>query len=90
MGSIIVRTLLKAFWKVVTFSRVLAVRGRLVDFHFNADPVPQKLVTHNKIVFRAGTGLCLSKLNCKRNARCVAVTDWFQPTDLASPKLQKM
>ena len=56
MGSIIVRTLLKAFWKVVTFSRVLAVRGRLVDFHFNADPVPLKLVTHNKIVFRAGTG----------------------------------
>ena len=90
MGSIIVRTLLKAFSKVVTYCGVLAVRGRPVNIRFNADPVPLKLVTHNKIVFRAGTGLCLSKLKCKRNARCVAVTDWFQPADLASPKLQKM
>ena len=39
MGSIIVRTLLKAFSKVVTFPRVSAVRGRPVDFRFNADPV---------------------------------------------------
>ena len=90
MGSIIVRTLLKAFSKVVIFSGVLAVRGRPVDFRFNADPVPLKLVTQNKIVFRVGMGLCVSKLNCKRNARCVAVTDSFQPADLASPKLQKM
>ena len=89
MGSIIVRTLLKEFSKVVTFSGVLAVRGRPVDFCFNADPVPLKLVTHHKIVFRAGTGLCLSKLKGKRNARCVAVTDWFQLADLASPILQK-
>ena len=90
MGFVIVRTLLKAFSKVVTFSGVLALRGRPVDFRFNADPVALKLVTHNKIVFRADAGLCLSKLKCKRNARCVAVTDSFQPTDLAEPKLQKM
>ena len=90
MGSIIVHTLLKAFLKVVTLSGVLAVQSRLVDFRFNADPLPLKLVTHNKIVFRAGTELCLSKLKGKRNTRCVAVTDWFQPADLASPKLQKM
>ena len=90
MGSIIVRTLLKAFSKVVTYCGVLAMQGRPVDICFNADPVPLKLATHNKIVFQAGTGLCLSKLKCKRNARCVAVTDWFQSAYLASPKLQKM
>ena len=77
MESITVRTLLKAFSKVITFSEVLAVRGWPVDFCFNADPVPLKLVTQNKIVFRVGTGLCLSKLKCKSNACCVAVTDSF-------------
>ena len=48
-----------------------------VYFHFNADPVALKLVTHNKIVFRAETGSCLPRLKCKRNARCFAVTDSF-------------
>ena len=71
MGSIIVRTLLKAFSKVVTCSGVLAMQGRPVDFRFNGDSVPLKFVTHNKIVFRAGTRLCLSKLKCKRNTPCV-------------------
>ena len=51
--------------------------GRPVDFRFNADPVALKLVTHSKIVFRADTGLCLSRLKCKRKACCVAVTDSF-------------
>ena len=53
MRSIIVHTLSKSLTRVATFSGVLAVRGRPVDFHFNADPVILKLVTHNKIVFRA-------------------------------------
>ena len=54
MGSIIVHILSKVFTKVVTFSGVLMVRDRLVDFHFNADPVALKLATHNKVVFQAG------------------------------------
>ena len=53
MGSIIVQRLSKAFTKVATFSGVLAVRVQPVDFRFNADPVALKLVTQNKIVFRA-------------------------------------
>ena len=48
-----------------------------VDFCFNADPLALKLITHNKIVFRAGRGSCLPRLQCKRNARCVTVTDLF-------------
>ena len=59
MGFIIVRTLSKAFSKVVTFSGVFAVRVRPVDFRFSADPVPLKLVTHNKIGFRDVTGLSI-------------------------------
>ena len=51
------------------------MRGRPVDFHFKADPVVLKLVTRNKIVFRVCTGSYLPRLNCKRNARFVAVTD---------------
>ena len=53
------------------------MRSRPVDFRFNADPLALKLVTHNKIVFRAGTGSCLPRLKGKRNAYCVAVTDLF-------------
>ena len=51
MRSIIVRTLLKAFSKVVPFSGVLAVQGWPVDFRFNADPVPLKLVTIGRLCF---------------------------------------
>ena len=51
------------------------MRARPVDYCFNADPVALKLVTWNKIVFRADMGLCLPKLKCKRNSHCVAVTD---------------
>ena len=58
-----------------TFSRVLAVRGWPVDFCFHADPLALKLATLNKIVFRAGTGLCLPSLKCTRNPLRVAVTD---------------
>ena len=53
MRFIIVHTLPKAFTKLATFSGVLVLRGRPVDFHFNADPVALELVTHNEIVFRA-------------------------------------
>ena len=60
--------------------------GRPVDFHINADPVALKLVTHNKIVFRAGTGSCLPRLKCKRNARCVAVTDLFVLINVSTMK----
>ena len=67
----------KAFTKVVTCSGVLALRGRPVDFSFNADPVAPKLVTHNKIVFRAATGSRLLRLKCIRSGRCVEVTDSF-------------
>ena len=77
MGSIIVHTLSKTFTKVITFSEVLAVGGRPVDFHFNVNPVALKLVTHNKIVFRAGMGSCLPRSKCERNARYIAVTDFF-------------
>ena len=65
MGSIIVHTLSKALTKVVYNSAG----------HFNEDPVALKLITHNKIMFRAGTGSSLPRLKCKQNALCVAVTD---------------
>ena len=89
MGSIIVQTLSKAFLKVVTFSGILDVRGRPVDFRFHADPVALKLVTYNKIVFQTGTGLCLSKLKRKRNARCVAVTDSFTLINVSRMKARR-
>ena len=44
------------------------------------------LVTNKKIVFRAGTGSCLQRLKCKRNARCVAVTDSFVLINVSSMK----
>ena len=47
--------------KSATFCEVLVMRGRPVDFRFIADPVALKLVTHNKIMFRAGTGSCLPR-----------------------------
>ena len=53
------------------------MRGLPVDFRFNIDPVALKLLTHTKIVFRAGTGSCLPSLKCTRNALCVVVTDSF-------------
>ena len=53
------------------------MQGLPIDFRFNADPLALKLVTHKKIVFRAGTGSCLPRLKCKQNAHCVAVTDLF-------------
>ena len=53
MRAIIVHTLSKSFTRVATFSGVLAVQDQPVDFYFNADPVILKLVTRNKIVFRA-------------------------------------
>ena len=46
-GGAPVHTLSKAFTKVVTFSRVLAVQGWRVNFRFNANLVALKLVTHN-------------------------------------------
>ena len=86
MGSVIVHTLSKAFSKVVTFSGDLAVRP--VDFRFSAGPAVLKLVSHNKIVFRAGTGLGLSRLKCKRNARCVAVTDSHALINVSTMKVR--
>ena len=86
MKSSIIHTLSKAFSEVVPFSGDLSVRGRPLGFCFNADPVPLKLVTHNKIVFRAGAGLCLSRLKYKRNARCVAVTDSFSLRNVSTIK----
>ena len=59
------------------------MRGLLVDFRFNADPVALKLLIHTKIVFRAGTGSCLPSLKCTRNALCVAVTDSFVLTNVS-------
>ena len=50
---------------------------RLVNFRLNADPVALKLVTQNKIMFQAGVESCPPKLKCKRNARCVIVTNSF-------------
>ena len=90
IGFIIVQALLKAFTKLVTFSGAQAVRGRPVDFCFNADPVALKLITHNKIVFRAGTGSCLPRLKCKRNARSrsVAATDSFVLINVSTMKAQ--
>ena len=55
------------------FSRIQAICGRLVDFHFNA----LKLVTYNEIMFRVVTESCLPNWKCTRNALCVAVTDLF-------------
>ena len=86
MESSIVHTMSKAFSEVVTFSGVLSVRGRPLGFRFNAAQVPLKLVIHNKIVFRAGTGLCLSRLKCRRNAGCVAVTDSFSLRNVSTIK----
>ena len=51
------------------------MQGLPVDFCFNANPVSLKFLTHTKIVFQAGTGLCLPILKCMRNTLCVAVTD---------------
>ena len=64
------------------------MRGRLVDFRFNGDPLALKLVTHNKIVFQAGMGSCLLRLKCKWNARCVAVTDWFVLINVSTMKVR--
>ena len=88
MGSIIVYTLSKTFTKVVTYSGVRAVRSQPIDFRFNADPVALKLVAHNNtIVFRDGTGSCLIRLKCKRNARYVAVTDSFLLINVSTMKV---
>ena len=87
MGFGIIHTLSKAFMKVVTFSGVLVLRGRPVDFCFNADPGALNFVTHNKIVFRASySGWCPPKFKCKRNARCVAVTDSFVLINVSTMK----
>ena len=57
------------------------MRDRFVDFHLvNADPVTLKLVTHNKIVFRAGARSCLSRLKWKWNASLVAFPVLFVDT----------
>ena len=77
IGSIIVHTLSKTFTEVLTFSEVLEVRCRPVDFRFIADQIALKVVIHNKIVLRAGMGSCLPKLKSKRNSRCVAVIGSF-------------
>ena len=70
----------------VFFFWVLAMQGRPVDFCFNADPIALKLVTQNKIEFRAGTGSCLPRLKCKRKARCVAVADSFVLLNVSTMK----
>ena len=82
MGSIIVHTLSKAFTKVVYNS----AGHFMLIFLSMADPVALKFVTHNKIVFRAGTGSCLPRLKCKRNARCVVVTDSFVLINVSTMK----
>ena len=62
------------------------MRGQSVHFRFNADPLPLKSVTQNKIVFRPGMGSCLPRLKCKWNARCVAVTDSFVLINVSTMK----
>ena len=64
------------------------MRAQPVDFRFNADPVALKLVSHNKIVFRAATGSCLPKLKRKRNARCFALTDSFVSINVSTMKVR--
>ena len=62
------------------------VRAWPVDFCFSANPVALKLLSHNIILFRAGTGSYLPKMKWKRNARYVAVIDSFVLINVSTMK----
>ena len=57
-------------------------------FRFNAVSIALKLVTQNKIVFRDGTRSCLPRSKCKRNVRCVVVTDLFVLVNVSTMKVR--